>query len=55
MSELELLKAKYQIALQAYAKFWRKTTHYNKMTKTFDEEITKQAQKELDKKDGTEE
>lgn len=49
MNELELLKEKYQIALKEYAKLWRKHTGYNKMTTTFDKEITEQAEKEIAK------
>lgn len=47
MSEIELLKVKYQIALKEYAKLWRKQTGYNKMTATFDKQITEQAEKEI--------
>ena len=50
MNEIELLKAKYEIALREYAKLWRKHTGYNKMTTTFDKDITEQAEKALAEK-----
>lgn len=43
----EVAERKYMIALNKYAKCDRKLTHYNKMTTTYDKEITKQAEKEL--------
>ena len=43
----EIAERKYMIALNKYAKCDRKLTHRNKMTTTYDEEITKQAEKEL--------
>lgn len=51
MDELRLLKKKYEIALMEYAKLWRKQYHCNKMTKTFNEEITEQAEEEIAKED----
>ncbi len=45
--EIRLLKKKYEIALREYAKLWRKAMHYNKMTITFDKEITEQAKEEI--------
>ena len=43
----EIAERKYMIALNKYAKCDRKLTHHNKMTTTYDKEITKQAEKEL--------
>lgn len=43
----EVAERKYMIALNKYAKCDRKLNHYNKMTTTYDKEITKQAEKEL--------
>lgn len=39
---------KYMIALNKYAKCDRKLTHYNKMTTTYDKEITEQAEREIE-------
>ena len=44
----EVAERKYTIALNEYAKCDRKLTHYNKMTTTYDKEITKQAQREIE-------
>lgn len=43
----EVAERKYMIAFNKYAKCDRKLNHYNKMTTTYDKEITKQAEKEL--------
>lgn len=44
----EVAERKYMIALNKYAKCDRKLTHYNKMTTTYDKEITKQAEQEIE-------
>lgn len=44
----EVAERKYMIALNKYAKCDRKLTHYNKMTTTYDKEITKQAEREIE-------
>lgn len=43
----EVTEKKYRIALTNYAKLHREATRYNKMTATYDAEITKQAEEEL--------
>lgn len=45
----EVTEKKYRIALTNYAKLHREATRYNKMTATYDAEITKQAEEELNK------
>lgn len=44
---MKVMEKKYKIALINYAKLHRKETRYNKITATYDAEITEQAQKEL--------
>lgn len=44
----EVAEKKYNIALVGYAKCHRKITHYNKMTTTYDREITQQAEREIE-------
>lgn len=44
----EIAERKYMIALNKYAKCDRKLAHYNKMTTTYDKEITKQAEREIE-------
>lgn len=44
----EVAGKKYNIALVSYAKCHRKITHYNKMTTTYDREITQQAEREIE-------
>lgn len=47
----EVAERKYMIALNKYAKCDRKLTHYNKMTTTYDKEITKQAEREVEEEE----
>lgn len=48
----EIAERKYMIELNKYAKCDRKLTHYNKMTTTYDKEITKQAGREIEEEKG---
>lgn len=47
----EVAEKKYNIALVGYAKCHRKITHYNKMTTTYDREITQQAERDIEEEE----
>ena len=48
----DIAECKYVIALNKYAKCDRKLTNYNKMTTTYDKEITQQAEREIEEEKG---